>query len=198
MFGSPGGRPTTRQVRAALDELGVGAKDVMLAPDQPGGATRMVASDDRGAIEVRVLGRDEAEAYAMLLAERAGCPFATSSWRKGRARRGVARHPPSGCARTTGRGRPGDRHRRLESSGSGVPFAGLHAAHVVHGRLNAHHVAVGSTGVALVDFDRASGATTTAPRTCGRRRRAPRQHLADRAALERSWWPSFLFCSRPA
>jgi uncharacterized membrane protein YbhN (UPF0104 family) len=40
----------------------------------------------------------------------------------------------------------------------------LHAAHVVHGRLNAHHVMVGSAGVALVDFDHASGETTTAPR----------------------------------
>jgi uncharacterized membrane protein YbhN (UPF0104 family) len=40
----------------------------------------------------------------------------------------------------------------------------LHAAHVVHGRLNAHHVTVGSTGTALVDFDHASGETTTAPR----------------------------------
>jgi undecaprenyl-diphosphatase len=33
VFGSPGGRPTTRQVRAALEELGVGATDLMLAPD---------------------------------------------------------------------------------------------------------------------------------------------------------------------
>jgi hypothetical protein len=61
VFGSAGGRPTTRQVRAALEELGVGAKDLMLAPDQPRGATRMVASDDRGAIEVRVLGRAETD-----------------------------------------------------------------------------------------------------------------------------------------
>jgi uncharacterized membrane protein YbhN (UPF0104 family) len=40
----------------------------------------------------------------------------------------------------------------------------LHAAHVVHGRLNARHVTVGSTGAALVDFEHASGDTTTAPR----------------------------------
>jgi undecaprenyl-diphosphatase len=65
VFGSPAGRPTTAQVRAALDELGVGVNDLILAPDQSRGATSMVASDDRGAIEVRVLGRDETDAQLL-------------------------------------------------------------------------------------------------------------------------------------
>jgi uncharacterized membrane protein YbhN (UPF0104 family) len=62
LFGSPGGRPTSAQVRAALAELGVPVRDVTLAPDQPSNATRMIAHDDRGALRARVLGRDEADA----------------------------------------------------------------------------------------------------------------------------------------
>jgi undecaprenyl-diphosphatase len=62
LFGSPGGRPTAAQVRAALTELGVPVHDVMLAPNQPTNATHMLAYDDRGALRARVLGRDEADA----------------------------------------------------------------------------------------------------------------------------------------
>ena len=194
-FGSPAGRPTTRQVRAALDELGVAVNDLMLAPDQPHGATRMVASDDRGAVHVRVLGRDEtdaqllskfwrfvlyrgggprlrltrledvaAEAYALLLAARAGVP-APEVIVAGKAGPGAAllvTRPPNADA-PLATVEPtivtDDLLARLWGH-----VGQLHAAHVVHGRLNAHHVMVGSDGVALVDFDHASGETTTAPR----------------------------------
>ena len=61
VFGSPGGRPTTPQVVAALDALGVRAHDVRLDPRQPAGATRFLGADDRGPITVRVLGRDETD-----------------------------------------------------------------------------------------------------------------------------------------
>jgi undecaprenyl-diphosphatase len=62
VFGSPGGRPTAAQVQAAVAELGVRVHGVVLAPDQPSNATRMIAYDDRGALRARVLGRDEADA----------------------------------------------------------------------------------------------------------------------------------------
>jgi undecaprenyl-diphosphatase len=195
VFGSPAGRPTTRQVRAALDELGVSVNDLMLAPDQPRGATRMVASDGQGPIDVRVLGRDEtdaqllskfwrfvlyrdggqrlrltrledvaAEAYALLLAARAGVP-APEVIVAGKAGPGAAllvtRPPTADTPLATV-------DPTTVTDGMLTRLWGhvreLHDAHVVHGRLNAHHVTVGSTGVALVDFDHASGETTTAPR----------------------------------
>jgi undecaprenyl-diphosphatase len=196
VFGSPGGRPTTRQVRAALDELGVRVNDLKLVPRQPRGATRMVASDDRGAIRVRVLGRDETdaqllskfwrmvlyrdggltlrltrleevvgEAFAMLLAERAGVPVPDVIV-AGKAGPGAAllvtRLPAADAPLATVDPAivTDDMLARLWSH-----VGRLHAAHVAHGRLNAHHVMVGSHGeVALVDFDHASGATTTTHR----------------------------------
>jgi undecaprenyl-diphosphatase len=196
LFGSPGGRPTTRQVRAALSELGVEVWDVVLAPEQPRDFTRMVASDEHGAVEVRVLGRDEAdaqllakfwrsvlykdgasevhltrvedvqtEAYALLLAERAG-----------------VRVPHVVVAGSAGPGAALVLIRRPEAVGSlaeldpatvsdvvlrdaWTQLERLHDAHVVHGQLNAHHILLGPNGVALVDFTRASG---TASSTGGR------------------------------
>jgi len=63
LFGSPGGRPTTAQVAASLEELGVKASGVHLAPTQPtSGATLMLGDDDRGRLWVKVIGRDEADA----------------------------------------------------------------------------------------------------------------------------------------
>jgi uncharacterized membrane protein YbhN (UPF0104 family)/membrane-associated phospholipid phosphatase/tRNA A-37 threonylcarbamoyl transferase component Bud32 len=61
-FGSPGGRPTTPQVLAALDALGVEATDLELDARQPVGASRFLGHDREGPISVRVLGRDEADA----------------------------------------------------------------------------------------------------------------------------------------
>ena len=62
VFGSPGGRPTTAQVEASLVELGVDADDVHLDPVQPTGSSRFLARDASGPLEVRVIGRDEADA----------------------------------------------------------------------------------------------------------------------------------------
>ncbi|HEX3453238.1 MAG TPA: lysylphosphatidylglycerol synthase transmembrane domain-containing protein [Gaiellaceae bacterium] len=64
-FGSPGGRPTRAQVQAALAELGVEATDVELAPDRDGLGARMTAHDATGPLEIRVLGRDEADAQLL-------------------------------------------------------------------------------------------------------------------------------------
>src|SRR4051812_4350323 len=60
IFGSPGGRPTAGQVSAALNEVGIEARGVRLAREQPQQATLMVGTDDIGPLRIRVLGRDEA------------------------------------------------------------------------------------------------------------------------------------------
>ncbi len=62
IVGSPAGRPTTRQVAAALEQLGVPNVGAELAPDQAVGFTRMVANTADGErLPVRVYGRDAAE-----------------------------------------------------------------------------------------------------------------------------------------
>jgi uncharacterized membrane protein YbhN (UPF0104 family)/tRNA A-37 threonylcarbamoyl transferase component Bud32 len=194
-FGSPAGRPTTRQVRDALAELGVAVNELLLAPEQPRGATLMVASDDRGALQIRVLGRDEtdaqvlskfwrsllykeggptlhltrledvsAESYALLLAERAGVPVpdVVVAGKAGPGTALLVTRPPEALAPLSTIDPAAVTDEVLGELWTHVRQ--LHAAHVAHGRLNAHHVLVGSSGVALVDFERASGTTTTAPR----------------------------------
>jgi len=61
-FGSPGGRPTSAQVAASLAQLGIDARDVRLAHEQPQGSTLMLARDSHGPLSVKVIGRDEADA----------------------------------------------------------------------------------------------------------------------------------------
>jgi uncharacterized membrane protein YbhN (UPF0104 family) len=62
LVGSPAGRPTPRQVAAALEQLGVPIVDVELDPDQAVGFTRIVAITATGErLPVRVYGRDAAE-----------------------------------------------------------------------------------------------------------------------------------------
>jgi undecaprenyl-diphosphatase len=69
-FGSPGGRPTLPQMRATLAELGIDAEGLGLAEHQPDDATLMYATDDRGMLHIRVLGRDEADAQVLVRAWR--------------------------------------------------------------------------------------------------------------------------------
>ena len=61
-FGSPGGRPTREHVALALEELRVPVDDVELYEQQPYGSTLMSPTDAAGLPEIRVLGRDEADA----------------------------------------------------------------------------------------------------------------------------------------
>jgi glycosyltransferase 2 family protein len=61
-FGSPGGRPTSEQVRRSLAELGIGADEIRLARRQPTGFTLMRAHDATGPLRIKVIGRDEADA----------------------------------------------------------------------------------------------------------------------------------------
>lgn len=63
VFGSPAGRPSVGQISAALDELGIAAGEVRLAPERRQGATLMVADTDDGRpLSVKVLGRDQRDA----------------------------------------------------------------------------------------------------------------------------------------
>jgi uncharacterized protein (TIRG00374 family) len=71
VVGSPAGRPTPAQVAAALEELGVDATDVRLAPAQSAGFTLMLATDPGGhELRARVYGRDAADTQ-----------FVTKVWR---------------------------------------------------------------------------------------------------------------------
>ena len=65
IFGSPGGRPTTAQVAAALHELTGFDGAVTLSPDQPHYGTVMLSDSSDGALSIRVLGRDEADAQLL-------------------------------------------------------------------------------------------------------------------------------------
>lgn len=62
VFGSPGGRPTAAQVKAALAELGIDATGIRLARKQPHGSTLMTGRYNDEPISLRVIGRDEADA----------------------------------------------------------------------------------------------------------------------------------------
>lgn len=62
VFGSPGTRPTIRQIVDALAELGIRAHDVRFAPDQPSSSTLVLAVDDTGPLWIRVVARDDAHA----------------------------------------------------------------------------------------------------------------------------------------
>ncbi|MDQ1432735.1 MAG: hypothetical protein QOF40_3337, partial [Actinomycetota bacterium] len=186
VFGSPGGRPTAAQVAATLGELGVPADHVGLTAKQPRTGTVMSARDDGGPLEVRVLGRDEAdaqllskfwrffaykdggptlhltrledveaEAYALLLAERAEVevPTVVVAGTAGPGMALIASRPVGGtrladCGAITD-AQLADLWRQV---------AALHEARVAHGRLNANHVVVTATGVAIDGFDLSTGA----------------------------------------
>lgn len=64
-LGSPGGRPTAEQVRRSLADLGVQARNVRLAAEQPGGGTLFLAEDELGELQLTVLGRDETDAQVL-------------------------------------------------------------------------------------------------------------------------------------
>jgi len=61
VFGSPGGRPTSPQVAAALGEVGLDVTGVRLAPTQSSGATLMLAAGRDANLRVKLIGRDEAD-----------------------------------------------------------------------------------------------------------------------------------------
>jgi undecaprenyl-diphosphatase len=186
-FGSPGGRPTARQVKAALDQLGIAVDHVALRPVQPKRGTVMLATRGDEELMVRVLGRDESDAQFLAkawrwLAYKDGGPELHLTRREDveaeayatlLAERAQVRVPHVEIAGSAGPGTAlivlcGPRGPRL----SELPAAqitddvlldlwqqvdAMHAAHVAHGRCNLHNVVLAADGPSFVDFDHASG-----------------------------------------
>jgi len=185
-FGSPGGRPTTRQVEAALDELAVSAEDVHLAPDQRRGRTLLLARDDEGPLHISVIGRDEADAQFLaklgrsLLYRDSGAPLTFTrlqqvehqAYSQLLAAAGGTPVPPVLVAGTAGPGAAllverdpiGPRVSELDAARIDdalleklwTAVRQLHGARVAHGCLNLAHIVVTAEGPVLVDFVAAS------------------------------------------
>ena len=189
-FGSPGGRPTRAQVQAALVELGVEATEVELAPEQRGLGSRMTASDPGGALEIRVLGRDEADAqlisrfWRFLLYKEGGSQLYLTrleavehdAFAMLLAARAGVRVPELVVAGSAG---PDTALAALRPL-TGTPLAdldpatiddalldatwrqvdALHGARVAHGALDAGHVVVTADGPGVVEFDDSATAAT--------------------------------------
>ena len=64
-FGSPGGRPTSRQLELTLAQVGIHASHIGLASKQPADATAFECLDEHGPLLVKVIGRDEVDAQLM-------------------------------------------------------------------------------------------------------------------------------------
>lgn len=187
-FGSPGGRPSRAQVTAALDELGVPAAAIDLTPDQPTGATVMMGHDDEGALRVRVLGRDEADAQLLakfwrsfLYKDGGARLFLTrlddvehEAYTVVLAARAGARVSNVVVAGSAGPGaaliaeRPQNGARLADLDPAAVTdhvlddlwhqVECLRTARVAHGRLNTEHVVLTPDGAAIVDFEHATSA----------------------------------------
>jgi len=185
-FKSPGGRPTTAQVGAALEELGVDVDEVHLAPVQPTGRTLMLSEDADGPLTVTVFGRDEADAQFIAKLSRSIAykdsgdhlyftriqQVEHEAYTILLARDAGARVPQVVVAGVAGPNaallvaRPPAGTRLVDLDESAVTDALLDAvwteavalgrARVAHGALNAHHIVVAADGPVLVDFDRAT------------------------------------------
>lgn len=188
MFGSPGGRPTTAQVAAALEELGVAVNAVQLSPVQPTGRTVMLTEDEQGPLVVNVLGRDEADAQFFAKLSRfiaykdsGDALYLTrlqqlehQAYMVLLARDEGAQVPQVLVAGIAGPGAAllvlrqpvGTRLADLDPASvtddllAAVWAQAVHLrqARVTHGALNAHHIVIGDDGPVVVDFDRATAA----------------------------------------
>jgi uncharacterized membrane protein YbhN (UPF0104 family)/tRNA A-37 threonylcarbamoyl transferase component Bud32 len=182
VFKSPGGRPTSEQVRRSLAELAIDARDVSLTPHQPTGYTLMTASDDEGPLGVKVIGRDEADAqflaklYRFVVYRDSGPSLAVTRLQQVEheaylmliAREHGVRVPRVVAAGTAGPRaallveRPVIGTRLADLEADQVDDAllrevweqvrALHAARVVHGRLDLQHVILAEDGPYLVGF----------------------------------------------
>jgi undecaprenyl-diphosphatase len=191
VFRSPGGRPTTPQVRAALDDLGIAAHDVHLAPAQPTGSTLMLAADEHGPLRVKVLGRDEADARVMsklwrfVVYKDSGPELFLNrqhdvqhqAYTMLLAERAGARVPEMVAAGKAGPGaallvaRPPAGPLLSDADGGSLTddflrslwrqVSELRAAGIAHGHLNASSVVVAADGPAIVDFDTAAAPAST-------------------------------------
>ena len=182
VLGSPGGRPTSEQVRRSLAELGIDADDVQLATHQPTGYTLMSARDDQGSLRIKVIGRDEADAqflakfWRFIVYRNPGPRLALTRLQQVEHEAYLqlaARDHGVQVPRVVVAGTAGPRAALLvQRPVGGVPLrdveietidddllarvweqvAQLHAAHVVHGRLDAEHVVLAPDGPYLVGF----------------------------------------------
>jgi undecaprenyl-diphosphatase len=188
-FGSPGGRPTSRQVEGALVDLGISATGVALVDPQPRHGTVMMALAD-GPLTVRVLGRDEAdaqvlaklwrftvykdggptvhltrledveqEAYALLLAERAGVrvPPVVVAGSGGPNAALLVTRPLSGISLADA---TADQATDATLDAVWHQVSLMHTAHVAHNRLNTAHVVLTADGPGIIGFEDATGAAT--------------------------------------
>jgi uncharacterized membrane protein YbhN (UPF0104 family)/tRNA A-37 threonylcarbamoyl transferase component Bud32 len=194
VFGSPGGRPTTDQVAAALHELTGFDGPVTLAPKQPRYGTIMLSESSDGPLWIRVLGRDEADAQLLskvgrsVLYKDAGPKLHLTRLSEVEheayvtllAERADVRVPPVVVAGVAGPSaallviRPVDGTRMLEADPATITDAmlddlwqqvgRLHEARVAHGAMNAHHVVIGDDGPAIVGFEQSMGSATGSQR----------------------------------
>jgi undecaprenyl-diphosphatase len=186
IFGSPGGRPTTPQVEAALEELAVPARNVHLAAEQPRGRTLFLAEDDKGTLHVDVFGRDEADAQFIAKLGRS-ILYRDSGPRLTWSRLQQVEHEAYSVLLASAAGAPVPEVVVAGTAGPGAALlverapagarlseldaaaisdsaldalwrdvAILHGARVTHGALNAAHVVLTVDGPAIVDFDAAS------------------------------------------
>ncbi len=183
LFGSPGGRPTVEQVSASLAELGIEAHNVRLSDQQRAGSTMMLADDGNGALRVKVIGRDEADARLLaklwrFLFYRDSGPRLTltrlqqverEAYLMLLAREAGARVPPVLAAGIAGPGAALLVLRALGAVGlaeldpSAVTddlllamwtnVAILQRARIAHGLLDAEHVVISPEGPWIVGFD---------------------------------------------
>jgi glycosyltransferase 2 family protein len=186
LFGSPGGRPTSRQLALTLAQVGINVADIRLAPSQPDDATVFECQDEAGPLRVKVIGRDERDAQLLVKAwrflvynEPAPPLYLTRSHQVEHeacmallAGSAGVHVPPvlfvgkagPNAALLVIRARAGRRLSDLPPAdvtdamleATWAEVAKLHAAHTTHGALDAAHVVVNDHGPALVGFARAS------------------------------------------
>jgi undecaprenyl-diphosphatase len=175
-FGTPLGRPTTKQVRATLEQLGVEVDDVTEDPVQPVGRALLTAEGPGGPLDVVALGRDEADAQFLarawrFVAYRDAPPMLLPTRRRQVEYEALvlllAGQEGAAVPRVVGAGeRDGVAVLALDRP-PGVPLvayaaehtvddtlleriwvqaARLHGARIAHGRLDADHVVVADAG----------------------------------------------------
>lgn len=181
-LGSPGGRPTAEQVQTSLADLGVRARNVRLAGEQPAGSTLMLAEDATGPLHLTVVGRDEtdsrllAQVWHVLVYRDAGPRVFLSRAQQVEHQAYVlllAADRGARVPRVAGAGMGGPSAAVLAERVPDGPLlaelapaqvddslldatwrqvAGLRSAAIAHGRLTTRHVVVAPSGPVLIGF----------------------------------------------
>ena len=188
IFGSPGGRPSSGQIEAALPQIGIKARAVRLAREQSAGGTIFEGEDQVGPLVVKVIGRDDVDGQLLSKTWRS-VAYKEPSPPLQLSRAHQVEHeacmtllagsagvnvpevvfvgeagPGAGVLVTCPLG--GQRLGELEAAAvsddllAGVwrMVAKLHTAGVAHGALDAGHVVVGNDGPGVVSFATATTA----------------------------------------